>query len=200
MRNEPLLTREELSFLQQLMDDSSPCTTAPEFTLNSSPDIQRLLASLGEHAQLTVQAQVGNQRLSFPLHLNQDDESRTLSLQLEAPQIFEAGRVERPWRATLDSPLNLAQRNGQASVLWVQQLSHSGALICSDDGSEPPRHFVLGLVLPGKPLLSLRGSRVRQLSSSQAAYRITPVRQSGIKRLHELLVQLRNQQRCLSLN
>lgn len=197
MRNEPLLTRDELIFLQQLLDDPAySAKSAHELTLNSSPDTQTLLANLGENAQLTLEARVGNQRLTFPLRLILD-EFRALSLQLEVPQIFEKGVVERPWRATLDTPLSLTSKNGQASALWVQQISQNGALVSSSDGSEPPEHFVLGLALPGKAFLSLRGSRVRQLSPTLAAYRITPSHHSGIQRLQELLVQLRNQEQAL---
>lgn len=197
MRNEPLLTRDELTFLKQLLDDPAYSSKAAnEVTLKSSPDTQTLLASLGENAQLTLEARIGNQRLTFPLRLSLD-EFRALSLQLDVPQIFEKGVVERPWRATLDTPLSLTSKNGQASALWVQQISQTGALITSDDGSEPPEHFVLGLALPGKAFLSLRGSRVRQLSSTLAAYRITPSHHSGVQRLQELLVQLRNQEQTL---
>src|SRR5690606_24918824 len=57
MRNEPLLTRDELAFLQELLDE--PATEMPSrLMLDSSPAINALLASLGANATLSVEALV----------------------------------------------------------------------------------------------------------------------------------------------
>lgn len=190
MRNEPLLTRDELAFLRQLLDEPTPSSTADSSRLvvNSSPDIHALLSSLGQNASLTVEATVNGQRLSFPLHLSHDD-AQALQMQLDAPKIFEKGIVERAWRATLPSPLPLVDRAGTASGLSVQQLSLSGALVT---GASLPNSFTLWMVLPDKSTLSLRGKQVRLVGEDMAAYRITPLQRNGLSRLQALLVKLHN--------
>ena len=202
MRHEPLLTRDELSFLRQLLDEPEHASQpASELLLDSSAANRTLLASLGETAQLTLEVLVDGQRLTFPLRLSQDGYS-ALRLQLQAPQILEKsvtrkGLIERAWRATLDTPLSLLDKAGRATALHVQQISQSGVLVSSDDDSEPPEHFTLSLALPDQAPLSLRGKRVRQISTSLAAYRITPLQRNGGARLQEFLVQLRNQEHPL---
>ena len=170
MRNEPLLTRDELAFLQELLDESA-AETPSRLMLDSSPAINALLASLGANATLSVEAQVNGQRLSFPLRLSRD-EPQALQLQLDAPQIFEKGLVERPWRANLATPLALVDRAGAATGLSVQQLSLNGALVAGDS---LPGNFTLWMVLPDKSTLSLRGKQVRVVKDGLAAYRITPL-------------------------
>ncbi len=191
MRNEPLLTRDELAFLQQLLDEPTPSVThdTSRLVLDSSPAIHALLASLGDDAHLTVEAQVNGQRLSFPLRLNRD-EVQTLQLQLETPQIFEKGLVERPWRATLATPLALLDRAGATTGLSVRQLSLNGALVA---GASLPNNFTLWMVLPDKSTLSLRGKQVRVLEEGLAAYRITPLQRNGLARLQDLLVTLHHE-------
>ena len=195
MRNEPLLTRDELAFLQEVLDEPSPSagSEVSRLVVDSSPAIRALVASLGEGAHFTVEAQVNGQRLSFPLHLTRDD-LETVQVQLDIPQIYEKGVVERPWRATLPSPLALVDRAGQASGLSVVQLSLNGALVVSEGAQPLPEHFVHWLVLPDKSTLSLRGKRVRMADGHTAAYRITPLKPKGLTRLQELLVQLRTEQ------
>ncbi|HTN29936.1 MAG TPA: hypothetical protein VL178_03770 [Pseudomonas sp.] len=188
MRNEPLLTRDELTFLQELLDE--PATeTSSRLTLDSSPAINALLASLGANATLSVEALVNGQRLSFPLRLSRD-EPQALQLQLDAPQIFEKGLVERPWRANLAKPLALVDRAGAASGLSVRQLSLNGALVAGDS---LPSNFTLWMVLPDNSTLSLRGKQVRVIKDGLAAYRITPLQGKGLSRLKDLLVKLHNE-------
>jgi hypothetical protein len=188
MRNEPLLTRDELAFLQELLDE--PATEMPSrLMLDSSPAINALLASLGANATLSVEALVNGQRLSFPLRLSRD-EPQALQLQLDAPQIFEKGLVERPWRANLATPLALVDRAGAATGLSVRQLSLNGALVAGDS---LPGNFTLWMVLPDNSTLSLRGKQVRVLKEGLAAYRITPLQGNGMTRLKDLLVKLHNE-------
>lgn len=190
MRNEPLLTRDELAFLQQLLDEpAAPASPASPLVVDSSPAVRALLASLGGEAHFTVEAVVNGQRLSFPLRLDRDD-LETLQVRLDAPQIFEKGIVERPWRATLARPLPLLQRSGAASGLSIIQLSQSGALVSAESGALP-NSFTLWMALPDKSTLSLRGKQVRAVNATTAAYRITPLQSNGFARLQELLAQLR---------
>lgn len=188
MRNEPLLTRDELAFLQELLDEPAP-ETPSRLMLDSSPALNALLASLGANATLSVEAQVNGQRLSFPLRLSRD-EPQALQLQLDAPQIFEKGLVERPWRANLATPLALLDRAGAASGLSVHQLSLNGALVAGDT---LPGNFTLWMMLPDKSTLSLRGKQVRMVKAGLAAYRITPLQGNGLARLKDLLVKLHNE-------
>lgn len=194
MRNEPLLTRDELAFLQQLLDEPSPSATdVSRLVVDSSPAIRALVASLGEGAQFTVEAQVDGQRLSFPLRLVRDD-VQTVQIQLDVPQIYENGVVERPWRASLPAPLALVDRTGRATGLSVVQLSLNGALVVSENEQPLPENFTYWLELPDNSTLSLRGKRVRMVDEQTAAYRITPLKAQGLTRLQELLVQLRIEQ------
>ena len=196
MRNEPLLTHDELAFLQELLDEPAPAATeVSRLVVDSSPAIRALVASLGEGAHFTVEAQVNGQRLSFPLQLIRDD-LQTLQIQLETPQIYEKGIVERPWRATLPSPLPLVDRAGAACGLSVVQLSVNGALVTSDNGKCLPDNFLHWMGLPDKSTLYVRGKQVRMVGENTAAYRITPVQAQGLARLQELLVQLRTQQQA----
>lgn len=192
MRNEPLLTRDELAFLQQLLDEPAPSAAASQadpLVVDSSPAVRALLASLGDQAHFTVEALVNGQRLSFPLRLSRDH-LQALQVRLDAPQIFEKGIVERPWRATLAKPFPLLQRSGAASGLSIIQLSQNGALVSAESGTLP-NGFTLWMALPDKSTLSLRGKQVRAVNASTAAYRITPLQSNGFARLQELLAQLR---------
>jgi|SRR5690554_2261134 len=139
MRNEPLLTSDELAFLQQLLDEPAPSAPARPsgLTLDSSPDVQALLASLDDGATLSVEVQVNGQRLSFPVRLSQQG-LQNLQMRLESPQIFEKGIVERPWRATLPTPWPLIDRQGKPSGLTVRQLSANGALLAAEAGQHCP--------------------------------------------------------------
>lgn len=193
MRNEPLLTHDELAFLQQLLDEPAPAADGNRLVVDSSPAIRALVASLGEGARFTVEALVNGQRLSFPLQLVRDD-VQTLQVQLEVPQIYEKGLVERPWRATLPTPLALIDRSGGDTGLSVVQLSVNGALVTHQADKPLPDHFTHWMVLPDKSTLSVRGKRVRMVNDNTAAYRITPLQPQGLTRLQELLVQLRTEQ------
>lgn len=199
MRNEPLLTSDELAFLQQLLDEPAPSAPAPSaparpsgLTLDSSPDVQALLASLDDGATLSVEVQVNGQRLSFPVRLSQQG-LQNLQMRLESPQIFEKGIVERPWRATLPTPWPLIDRQGKPSGLTVRQLSANGALLAAEAGQQLPDHFMLWLQLPDMSTISLRGRWVRQVKDGLAAYRITPQQRNGLARLQEVLVRLHNE-------
>src|SRR5690606_26813452 len=199
MRNEPLLTSDELAFLQQLLDEPAPSAPAPSaparpsgLTLDSSPDVQALLVSLDDGATLSVEVQVNGQRLSFPVRLRQQG-LQNLQMRLEALQIFEKGSVERPWRAELPTPSPLIDRHGKPGGLTVRQRSANGALLATEAGRQLPDPLMLWLQLPDMSTVTLRGRCVRQVQDGLPAHRTTPQHRNGLARLQEVLVRLQTE-------
>ena len=91
MQSDPLLTQNELDFIQKILfkpPQKRRPDAAPPLALGKR--LSELLARLGNEEQLSLDTHTDNQHLSFPLHLIQDDHSQS-RLELGAPLIFEQG-------------------------------------------------------------------------------------------------------------
>ncbi|MBC9251800.1 hypothetical protein A9179_16135 [Pseudomonas alcaligenes] len=168
------LSSEELDFLRQVFSSQligNPLQL-PAFKVDGGPQANALLGRLGLHAQLSLEAQLGNYRMSFPLQLV-EDEMHSLQLELGAPSIFEEGAVRRPWRLTLPTPLPLLDEHGQATALRVHEISPGGLLVSSQTPGTPlPELFSLWLPLPGREPMPVSGRCIRRTSPQRAAYRL----------------------------
>lgn len=190
MTERSLLNRDELEYIQQILGYSlSPSTLpTPTFRVDGGAAANALFAALGRQAELHLEAVFGDQHLRFPLQLV-EDEFHALHLELGAPGIFQNGRVQRPWRLPLDTPLTLLHNNGQASSLEVHELSPAGVLLKSTNLLPPPDSFALWLPLPGQEPVLLRGNRVRHTSSDFTAFRLEMPPASHAERLRHFIFQ-----------
>jgi len=187
MQDDPLLTTDELAYIRSLLDEGEGARLdASNFLIDSSPQTQALLAALGSRAQLSLEAQIGHQRLTFPLQLV-EDEFQALHLKLEAPRIFEQGPVDRPWRLHLNKPVALLDDLGEATDLRVHELSPNGVLV--EIAGVAPARFELALPLPGAKPIPLRGRLVRKVAQGLCAYRLLHQNQRTLQRLHTFIFQ-----------
>ncbi|WP_313520200.1 hypothetical protein [Pseudomonas sp.] len=187
MQNDPLLTADELAYIRSLLSDGEGARlAASNFLIDSNPQTQALLAALGSRAQLSLEAQIGSQRLTFPLQVI-EDEFQALHLKLEAPRIFEQGPVDRPWRLHLNKPLALLDEFGEATDLLVHEVSPNGVLL--EVGGVVPARFELALPLPGAKPVPLRGRLVRKVAQGLCAYRLLHDDERSLKRLRTFIFQ-----------
>ncbi|WP_394560976.1 PilZ domain-containing protein [Aquipseudomonas alcaligenes] len=170
MSEHPTLSSEELDFIREVF--SSQLIGKPlsvrTFKVDGGPLANALLARLGSHARLSLDAQMDDCRMTFPLQLV-EDELHGMQLEMGAPSIFEDGDVSRPWRLDLDEPLHLRDSNGDESELLVFELA-PGSLVLSSPLREPPEKFSLWLQLPGCESLPIKGRRIRRIGRHRAAY------------------------------
>ncbi len=97
MQSDPLLTQDELDYLQKILfkpAQTRPANAAPQLIMGEQ--LRELLARLGQEQQLSLDAHSDNHHLSFPLLLIQDEQAPASRLELGAPLIFEQGVNERP--------------------------------------------------------------------------------------------------------
>jgi hypothetical protein len=185
-----LLNHEELDYIQQILGNSLSIRelTAPSFRVDGGAAANAVLASLGKHAELHLDAQLGDQHLRFPLQLV-EDEFHALHLELGAPKIFQHGDVQRSWRLNLEQPLFLLQQNGHESELCVHEISPSGVLIEATGSLDAPATFTLWLPLPGQEPIKLHGKHVRQINSQLSAFRLDLLPGSHGERLRHFIFQ-----------
>ncbi len=172
MHSAPLLTQDELDYLQKILfkpAQTRPANAAPQLIMGEQ--LRELLARLGQQQQLSLDAHSNNQHLSFPLHLIRDEHSHS-RLELGAPLIFEQGVNERPWRLTLSSPLILLDSNDQPSGLKALELSNNGMLVQYGKPGLPASNPLLQLMLPEDRRVQLRARLVRRVCQSRYAYRL----------------------------
>ena len=183
------LSLDELDYIQQILGKSLPSEILPtqSFRVDGGSVANGILAGLGQHTQLHLEAQFGDQCLSFPLQLV-EDEFHALHVELGAPGIFQRGEVRRPWRLILAQPLPLLHADGQASGLRVHQLSPTGVLIESNT-TVTPEDFDLWLTLPEQAPIELHGTRVRRTSNQLTAFRLDILPQSESERLRHFIFQ-----------
>ena len=93
MPKKPLLSRDELDYIQQILGHSLSSAILPvqSFRVDGGSLANGILAGLGRNAQLHLEAQFGDQCLRFPLQLVEDD-FHALHLELGA----RMGTLERP--------------------------------------------------------------------------------------------------------
>lgn len=190
MSKKPLLNRDELAYIQHILGTSlgNGALPTPSFRVDGGATANALLAGLGKHAELHLEAHFGDQRLSFPLQLV-EDEFHALHLELGAPGIFQQGAVQRSWRLTLERPVTLLDEHGQESSLRIYEISPSGVLLDNREQRSLPEHFSLWLPLPGQEPIKLCGSRVRRVSSQLTAFRLDLLPGSHGERLRHYIFQ-----------
>jgi hypothetical protein len=190
MSKKSLLSHEELGFVQQIFGNSMSISglPTPSFRVDGGAASNAILARLGKHAELHLDAQLGDQHLRFPLQLV-EDELHALHLELGAPRIFQQGDVQRSWRLNLEQPLFLLHKNGRMSDLCVHEISPSGVLIESTGTQASPEAFTLWLPLPDQDPIKLRGRFVRRIDSELSAFRLDLLPGSHGERLRHFIFQ-----------
>lgn len=188
MQDSSLLTPLEMEFIQQLTENSpAPVDCDPGLQVDAARQTAELLASCAAMEQLTIEAHVANQRLSFTPHLV-TDEQNTPHLELGVPQIFEEGSFDRAWRLPLDPPRPLLARDGQPGSLFIHELSLSGLLVAQTAKASPPERFSLDLDVDEVQPITLQGSLVRVTDDGMLAYELTLDEDNG-ERLQSYLYQ-----------
>lgn len=189
MSEHSTLSREELDYIRQVFNSQliGKALPIPAFKVDGGPQANALLARLGLHARLSLDAQLGNCRVTFPLQLV-EDELHGLQLEMGAPSIIEEGLVRRPWRLLLTEPLSLRDERGQASGLRVLELAPASLLLGADSG-EPPERFKLWLTLPGRDSLPIEGRRIRLAGPRRAAYRLSLQHREHAERIRQFIFE-----------
>lgn len=193
MQSDPLLTQDELDYIQKILSTSSRRrrpSTAPQLAIGEqlSEQLSELLSRLGNQEQLSLDTHRDDQHLSFPLHLIQDEQSHS-RLELGAPLIFEHGVNERPWRLELPAPLTLLDSDDRPSGLQAMELSHSGMLVHYGKPGSPAKDQLLQLMLPQQRRVQLRARLVRRLSQARYAYSLTTLHAEDEQTLRQYLFE-----------
>ena len=196
MQAKPLLSDDERDYIQQILGNSlsGSALATPTFRVDGGPAANALLTSLGKNAALHLDAHFGDEHLRFPLQLV-EDEFHALHLELGAPQIFQPGRIERPWRVRFDQPMRLIKADGQDSDFCLHEMSAGGALIENTGGHALPEQFSLWLPVHQQEPILLKGRKVRS-SDRLTAFHFEQTPGGHHERLRQFIFQqhrLRNQ-------
>ncbi|MBE7375965.1 PilZ domain-containing protein [Pseudomonas lopnurensis] len=188
MADQTILSKDELTFINKLMQRNGNGTAerATGFRLDGGPQSNELLMQLAAHAELSLQAEFDDFRMTFPLQLK-EDELHSLDLQLAPPAIYERGPVTRAWRLHLEQPLPLLETDGGKSSLSVHELSSHGVLVDAGKRRKPPKHFHLRLALPDDTPLEIDAHRVRELDDGLAAYEVEFRQEKDAERIRSFL-------------
>ncbi|MDR8014576.1 PilZ domain-containing protein [Ectopseudomonas guguanensis] len=194
MQSDPLLTQDELDFIQKII--SKPPQTrrpsaAPQLALGER--LSELLSRLGEEEQLSLDTHSDNQHLSFPLQLIQDEQSQS-RLELGAPLIFEQGVNERPWRLVLPAALTLLDSGERPSGLLALELSNNGMLVEYAETGMPAKDQLLQLLLPRERRVQLRAQLVRRVSKTRYAYSLRTLHAEDEQTLRQYLFEQHSEQ------
>ncbi|WP_026145206.1 hypothetical protein [Pseudomonas asplenii] len=185
-----LLTQDELDFIQDMQHNPqlNKHDNSSSLLVNGVSQIRDLLTRLAAHEQVTLQANFENLKMSFPLHLV-EDEFHAQHLRLGVPSIFEDGPRVRPWRLTLDSPVYLENVRGRAGALAVREISFTGALLELRGGLRPPRQFNQWFSPSGHERIALQGRFERETAQGLYAYRLKQSNPDEIQRLRQYILQ-----------
>lgn len=189
MQSDPLLTQDELDFIQKILfkpPQKRRPDAAPPLALGKR--LSELLARLGNEEQLSLDTHTDNQHLSFPLHLIQDDHSQS-RLELGAPLIFEQGVNERPWRLALTTALTLLDSSDQPSGLKALELSNNGILVEYSKTGTPAKDQLLQLLLPQERRVQLRAQLARRVSQTCYAYSLQTLHEEDEQTLRQYLFE-----------
>lgn len=167
------LTRKELAYINRLL--SSPQAESEDtpsgFRLDGGAHANGLLLQLAAKASLTLEAQLEDYCMSFPLRLS-EDELYGIQLQLAPPTIYERGPVLRAWRLQLDEPLALLSDDGHETALSVHELSPHGLLVDTGSKKKAPKRLHLRLALPGEAPLKVDAHQVRNAADGMTVYEV----------------------------
>lgn len=189
MQSDPLLTQDELDFIQKILfkpPQKRRPDAAPPLALGKR--LSELLARLGNEEQLSLDTHTDNQHLSFPLQLIRDDH-RQSRLELGAPLIFEQGVSERPWRLVLPTALALLDDRGQPSGLKALELSNNGILVEYSKTGTPAKDQLLQLLLPQERRVQLRARLARRVSQKRYAYSLQTLHTEDEQTLRQYLFE-----------
>lgn len=185
-----LLTQDELDFLRAMQ--ANPQLNVRDTLLNVSvkggPQVRELLMRLASHEQVTIEAHLENQQISFPLQIVEDD-FQAAHLELGAPSIYEDGPMLRPWRLSLTQPIVLRDGEGRDSDFWVRDISFKGALLEARHGAKAPARFQLWFTPEGYAPIPLRGSMIREAEHGLFAYRLSQSDARAIESLRQFILQ-----------
>lgn len=190
MQRDPILTQDELDFIQNMQHNPNLNLrdTSRSLVVNGGVQIQDLLTRLAAHEQVTLQAQFDNQQMTFPLHLV-EDEFHALHLELGAPSIFEEGPRIRPWRLVLPEPVALVTEKGSQTALWVHEMSFKGVLLEIRKKTTPPKYFNAWFRPAGLAPIAMRGTFERLTEHGLAAYRLSQNRKDDTERLRQYILE-----------
>ncbi|AGA87698.1 hypothetical protein PSCT_03227 [Pseudomonas sp. SCT] len=188
MAEDTILSKDELTFIRKLMQRNGGTTAerATGFRIDGGAPSNELLMQLAARANLSLQAEFEDFRMSFPIQLR-EDELHSLDLQLAPPVIYERGATTRAWRLHLDEPLALLKNDGGESSLSVHELSPHGLLVDAGKDRKPPKHFHLRLALPDDTPLEIDAHRVRELKGGMAAYEVEFPQEKDAERIRSFL-------------
>jgi hypothetical protein len=190
MSPDALLTQEELEFLRAMQ--TSPQLNVRDTVLNLSvkggPQVRELLMRLVSHEQVTIEAHLENQQISFPLQVV-EDEFQAAHLEIGAPSIYEDGPMLRPWRLSLAQPVVLRDGERRESDFWVRDISFKGALLEARNGATAPPRFQLWFTPQGHASIALRGSMIRKTEQGLFAYRLGQNDAKAIESLRQFILQ-----------
>ncbi|MGK9065518.1 PilZ domain-containing protein [Stutzerimonas chloritidismutans] len=185
------LSSAELAYINELVNSSrarsEPGETRAGFQVDGGDRANALLLQLAAKANLTLEAELEDYCMSFPLQLKQD-EFQSITLQLAPPTIYERGPVLRAWRLHLDEPLPLLSTNGDKTTLSVHELSPKG-LVVDTGPKQAPSHLHLRLELPGNEPLEVDGWRIRDTEDGMTAYEVQYPRDKDAERLRSYLYE-----------
>lgn len=190
MAKKPVLTSAELAYINELVSGSK--TEAGEtrsgFHLDGGAHANGLLLQLGAKANLTLEAELEDYCMSFPLQLT-EDEFQGIRLQLGPPTIYERGPVLRAWRLHLDEPLPLLADDGGETALSVHELSPKGLLVDTGNHQKAPKHLHLRLALPGDRSLQIDARRIREVEGGMTAYEVEFPQDKDAERIRTFLYE-----------
>ena len=174
MADKIALTHSELAYINRLLSDSDsqpdPDQSQSGFHVDGGEHANGLLLQLAAKASLSLEAQLEDYCMSFPLRLI-EDELYGIQLQLAPPTIYERGPVLRAWRLHLDEPLALLSDDGCETALSVHELSAHGLLV--DTGpKKAPKRLHLQLPLPGEAPLKFEAQQVRNSADGLTVYEV----------------------------
>ncbi len=184
---DPLLTSEELDFIQDLPFTATGQPHTPSLKVDGGTQTKALLTRLAASDQLTIEAHFNGERVTFPLNLV-EDEFHSLSLELGVPQVVEQGAPERAWRLHLDTPIALQDDNGNASGMWLHSLSTTGMLI-EVRHNVVPNQCKLWLPQGSSAPIRLQGILARRTDQRLVAYRLSGRKTAHGERLRQYIYQ-----------
>lgn len=190
MSDLPVLSKDERAYIAKVLKESASPSSERVLHLNEGEIGEFLLEGLAEVANLTIEAQADNLRLSFPLEV-QRDEFQHLQLQLGVPRIYETdekGPTQRPWRVHLEPAVALLDEDGETTRFQVLELSPNGMLVDVGDGPAPER---LALRLPLGELrpVPIRARLVRTSMPGVAAYSLQVEQKRHAERIRRFIFQ-----------
>ena len=190
MTEKTVLTSAELDYINKLVGGSSdePGESRSGFRVDGGERANALLLQLAAKANLTLEAELEDYCMSFPLRLREDG-FQSIQLQLAPPTIYERGPVLRAWRLHLDEPLPLLSADGHETALSVHELSPNGLLVDTGPKHKAPKYLHLRLALPGEGSFKIDARRIRDTEGGMTAYEVEYPLDKDAERIRSYLYQ-----------